>query len=505
MLRRILTAMAAATLAISTVLPAAAAAEPAVAPIAPQVVPENCDMHLTGITTIDAVGVIDRQKTGLGGEVNADGWGGGVNADGWGNILRLYGAVDQDTTDIDVTWTAKDFTFVPGSINTQVSPGAGLLVKSGYNVAVPGFTGTTITVTPTTVTLHIDSMPAKSSFSFNVSMERKAADKQPSPATVTMDSVMDGTLVHCANAISTPKYVTIDTPCEDTTVTLSTIMDADWPDYSNTGYVTKLQHGQNSVGEIQHFFLRGNDMVWRIPIAIPIAAKSITLTPIPGSGYTLGAPEIMAHTWVNRFMGTDYPYTDAGAKVVGDSIVATDVTPGEVFIVQWPATVTSGNPYDAFKMDATLTVVADRSAQACAPETIVETTKVVTPATCEAPFTTTVTTTVTTPYVYDAASNSWVKAQPSTDKQTVTVPATAEELAALKCATSPAPTTTVTTPGPTSTVTSTVPSTSSESTSTNEPKPLPATGSTAGTLALVASGLVVAGTGLAAAVRRRIK
>lgn len=90
---------------------------------------------------------------------------GEVNADGWADTLRLYGATTgaYDSADVTVTITGGTFN---GTYNTLSTPAAGRLQANGYTAPVGSVTVTS--VTPTTVTLHLDGLAAMSSWSVNV-------------------------------------------------------------------------------------------------------------------------------------------------------------------------------------------------------------------------------------------------------------------------------------------------------------------------------------------------
>lgn len=128
----------------------------------------GCDQAaLTGTTLWNAGDndITERHKT-------SDVTLGEVNADGWGNMLRLYGATNRayDAGDVTVTITGGTF---DGTFNTISTPGAGKLQANGYTAAVGSVTVTS--VSPTTVTLHLDGLAPMSSWSVNVAFTRDAS------------------------------------------------------------------------------------------------------------------------------------------------------------------------------------------------------------------------------------------------------------------------------------------------------------------------------------------
>lgn len=130
----------------------------------------ECQIGMAGYTKmVRDEGIPDdggRVKIGSGGEVNADGWGQGTGADGWGQTMRLYGATDQATSNVTATFEIQGGGTFGDAYNTLVTPGAGALQFNGYDQAATGITVTI--VSPTTVTVTIDHMPANSSWSFNM-------------------------------------------------------------------------------------------------------------------------------------------------------------------------------------------------------------------------------------------------------------------------------------------------------------------------------------------------
>lgn len=141
-----------------------------------------CEQIVTGRTIwkAGASDITNRDKYGEGAEVNAD---------GFGDTLRLYAATDNALRDVTITFTAtQGFSFAGGVYNTLSMPGAGMLKTSGY-VNAP--VGLTVTFQDGKYIVHIDSMPAKSSFSFNAPIVKTAN------ATLYMDSIMSGSLVEC--------------------------------------------------------------------------------------------------------------------------------------------------------------------------------------------------------------------------------------------------------------------------------------------------------------------
>lgn len=146
----------------------------------------ECEIALFG-RTIRSVGTnadTERPKYGEGGEINAD---------TWGNYYRLYAATDKDIVNVSLTWTTtQGMTFNQNSVNTVVSPGAGALQQNGYNQEAV-FTGSpVISADGKTVTFFVESMPAKSSVSFNVTFTPDGTYNK-----LVVDGAMIGDLAVC--------------------------------------------------------------------------------------------------------------------------------------------------------------------------------------------------------------------------------------------------------------------------------------------------------------------
>lgn len=140
------------------------------------------------------------------GETNADGWGASSGTEaGATRTVRLYGATDEALTGVTYTVTAtQGATFVAGSVTTVTTPGGGQLQNNGYTVAVEGVGTATISADGTTLTVTIDSMPADSSFSLNVTMVltgAKADDGDALP--IVLDHLLLGDQEGCTVVVPT--------------------------------------------------------------------------------------------------------------------------------------------------------------------------------------------------------------------------------------------------------------------------------------------------------------
>lgn len=146
----------------------------------------ECNIALYGrtIRSVDTNADTERPKYGEGGEINAD---------TWGNTYRLYAAADKDLVNVSLTWKAtQGMTFNQNSVNTVVSPGAGALQQNGYTQAAIYTGSPVISDDGKTVTFFVESMPAKSSISFNVSFTPDGSyDK------LVVDGAMTGDLTVC--------------------------------------------------------------------------------------------------------------------------------------------------------------------------------------------------------------------------------------------------------------------------------------------------------------------
>ncbi len=187
-------------------------------PAKPQVPTEKpCQQVLAGRTlrTLDSTDITDREKEGNGGETNADGWG--------TYYFRLYGATDNDLTSVTYTATASQgFTFTAGSVGAVISgtaTGMGALYGNGYTVAATGIGTPQISADGKTVTLTIDSMPAKSGFAFTVRATPDGSQKQ-----MVIDHSLIGDLAGCSTPGQPASRVatTQDVDCTDGIVTVTT-------------------------------------------------------------------------------------------------------------------------------------------------------------------------------------------------------------------------------------------------------------------------------------------
>ena len=147
--------------------------------------------------------------------------GGEVNADGWATTFRLYGATKNALEDVVFTATAtQGLTF--GTVDAAVSsPGGGFLAHINnpdrYPETASGFGTPTLSADGKVITLTIDSMPVRSSFSFNATFT--ATD--PAQARV-IDFTMVGTLVGCTqppNKVETSEWTDGAVDCAAGTVT----------------------------------------------------------------------------------------------------------------------------------------------------------------------------------------------------------------------------------------------------------------------------------------------
>ncbi|WP_165216704.1 hypothetical protein [Schaalia sp. ZJ1691] len=166
------------------------------------------------------------------GEVNADGW--GLGADGWKvdgktATMRFYGAVDKDFQGGTYTATIhQNATFVQDSINDVKTPGAGQLQGNGYTNAVTDMATPKISEDGKSLTFTIGALPAKSSFSFNVSvrLDREKYDPQNSkqllPMVFTEQMVMSNTT--CDAVTTTTEWSDEQPSCESPSVSQSRTM-----------------------------------------------------------------------------------------------------------------------------------------------------------------------------------------------------------------------------------------------------------------------------------------
>ena len=195
-----------------------AGCEPTLPPV-PQVPAEGkCEQKLVGRTVmpVPARDITVRDKSGDGGEVNADGWGVGAT-----RTFRLYGATDKPLTDVTFyARPAQGLAFKDAAVvNT---PGYGQLKANGYTAAVSG-AGTPVILDDGTVMVTIAEMPAKSSFSFNITGVLDGSGK-----VMVIDEMMAGTLAQCEPAPGngptptqspTPTTTPTTTPAPTTTTT----------------------------------------------------------------------------------------------------------------------------------------------------------------------------------------------------------------------------------------------------------------------------------------------
>ncbi len=160
------------------------------------------------------------------GEVNADGW--GLGSDGWANdgktaTLRLYGAVDKDFQGGTYTATiAQNAVFKAGSVNTFVSPGAGALKGNGYTNVVKDATEPTISPDGKTITFKIGKLPAKSSFSFNVTVQFLRDVKDDTTGQIlpmVIHEKMEMSSDKCEQTVETSKWSEEVPTCENPKVT----------------------------------------------------------------------------------------------------------------------------------------------------------------------------------------------------------------------------------------------------------------------------------------------
>lgn len=163
-------------------------------PLPEQPKAEECKVALYGrtIRPVDKGDATVRDKYGEGGEINAD---------TWGNTYRLYGAVNQDTDNVTLTFTAaQGMSFDTASVAaavaiTIVNPetdSIGGLDEAGYIVAATGIGAPALSEDGKTITLTVDSMPAMSAVAFNVTF---TADDSYQPYVI--DSVLTGDLAVC--------------------------------------------------------------------------------------------------------------------------------------------------------------------------------------------------------------------------------------------------------------------------------------------------------------------
>ncbi len=171
----------------------------------------RCEQVLAGRTvrSLSAGDIEVRDKSGDGGETNADGWGAAPTP-----IFRLYGATDRELT--DVTYTAKAAQGVVFTSHDSFgSPAAGRLTwpsAGAYTGAVQGASEPVISADGRTASITFAKLPAKSSFSFNV-----VGKVDGSGAAMVLDHVLAGSLTGCAATPTTPPAPTTPAPTTPST------------------------------------------------------------------------------------------------------------------------------------------------------------------------------------------------------------------------------------------------------------------------------------------------
>ncbi|MGM7679478.1 hypothetical protein [Microbacterium sp. A94] len=118
----------------------------------------------------DRIKVHDGEISDAKGEVNADGWGAG--SDQWGEgatrTFRLYGGTHTELTNVQYEVQAvRGFNFDSSTVSALSTPGGGALQGNGLTEAIEG-AGAIEFVDERTIRMSVDTMPAHSSFSFNV-------------------------------------------------------------------------------------------------------------------------------------------------------------------------------------------------------------------------------------------------------------------------------------------------------------------------------------------------
>lgn len=164
-------------------------------PIPEAPVEDQCEQVLIGRTVrpVDAPDVTVRDKSGDGGETNADSFGPGARP-----TFRLYGATEKDLTGVSfVVKAAQGLTFT--SVGDVSSPALGALQGNGFTGAATGVGEPVLSSDGKTITLSIASMPAQSSFSFNASAVSDGSGKA-----LVLDETMIGDLTGCTPTSPTP-------------------------------------------------------------------------------------------------------------------------------------------------------------------------------------------------------------------------------------------------------------------------------------------------------------
>ncbi|GAB3063068.1 hypothetical protein GCM10027053_27030 [Intrasporangium mesophilum] len=149
---------------------------------------------------------------------------GEVNADGWGappqRFMRFYAATNKGVGDATYTVTAVQgmrFTTPPDTLYTGTPTGMGQLYGNGFTIPVTGAGTATVSADGTTITLHIDSMPAKSGFAFVVPVTADSSGKAFVANETLAASVMGCT--DTAGGGPTPTTTPTATPTVTPTVT----------------------------------------------------------------------------------------------------------------------------------------------------------------------------------------------------------------------------------------------------------------------------------------------